>query len=565
MTTTVTAQIQLRKGTAAAWTSADPTLASGEIGYETDTGKQKMGDGTTAWTDLAYYYDPAVSGGATDHGALTGLSDDDHSQYHTDARGDARYAPVAKGVTNGDSHDHSGGDGAQISYSTLSNLPTLGTAAATAATDYAVAAKGVTNGDSHDHNGGDGGQIAYSSLSSLPTLGTAAATAATDYATAAHAHGNLTNAGAIGSTANLPVITGASGVLAAGAFGTGATDFCVGNDARLSDARTPSAHSHEGTAILSTGEAGGTKYLREDGDGTCSWQTPAGGGDLVDDATPQLGGDLDLNGSQITGSGGTVTTSQPIIDVSQTWNDVAVTFTGIKANITDTASAAASLLLDLQVGGSSNIKVTKDGKIIAPDATSGSTYDKGFFFNNGGSTSLGFVRSASNYVSFVIGTTPYYSFQSSLGFQLHPNSPLSWATTSSSGAANLSLFRDANNTLAQRLTTNPQTFRLYNTWTDASNYERLAFTWDSNVAKIQTEAAGTGTLRDLSIGSTSGKLGFLGATPVARAAHVVDADTAHALNATFSDTEVESALNALATKLNSILKTLEDFGLHATS
>jgi hypothetical protein len=34
----------------------------------------------------------------------------------------------------------------------------------------------------------------------------------------------------------------------------------------------------EGTAILSTGEAGGTKFLREDGDGTCSWQTPAGGG-----------------------------------------------------------------------------------------------------------------------------------------------------------------------------------------------------------------------------------------------------------------------------------------------
>jgi hypothetical protein len=33
----------------------------------------------------------------------------------------------------------------------------------------------------------------------------------------------------------------------------------------------------EGTAVKSTGEAGGTKFLREDGDGTCSWQTPAGG------------------------------------------------------------------------------------------------------------------------------------------------------------------------------------------------------------------------------------------------------------------------------------------------
>ena len=48
----------------------------------------------------------------------------------------------------------------------------LGTAATTASTDYAPAAKGVTNGDSHDHNGGDGAQIAYSSLSGTPSLGT---------------------------------------------------------------------------------------------------------------------------------------------------------------------------------------------------------------------------------------------------------------------------------------------------------------------------------------------------------------------------------------------------------
>ncbi len=37
----------------------------------------------------------------------------------------------------------------------------------------------------------------------------------------------------------------------------------------------------EGTAVLSTGEGGGTKFLREDGDGTCSWQAAAGGGDVT--------------------------------------------------------------------------------------------------------------------------------------------------------------------------------------------------------------------------------------------------------------------------------------------
>jgi hypothetical protein len=43
----------------------------------------------------------------------------------------------------------------------------LGTAAYTAATDYAVAAKGVTNGDSHDHVGGDGAQIDHGGLAGL--------------------------------------------------------------------------------------------------------------------------------------------------------------------------------------------------------------------------------------------------------------------------------------------------------------------------------------------------------------------------------------------------------------
>lgn len=48
-------QIQLRTDTAANWTSANPTLAQGEPGYEVDTGKLKLGDGITPWNSLAYY------------------------------------------------------------------------------------------------------------------------------------------------------------------------------------------------------------------------------------------------------------------------------------------------------------------------------------------------------------------------------------------------------------------------------------------------------------------------------------------------------------------------------
>jgi len=49
--------IQLRSDTATNWTSTNPILASGEMGFETDTGKLKIGTGSTAWTSLFYVTD----------------------------------------------------------------------------------------------------------------------------------------------------------------------------------------------------------------------------------------------------------------------------------------------------------------------------------------------------------------------------------------------------------------------------------------------------------------------------------------------------------------------------
>lgn len=46
--------IQIRRDTAANWTSANPTLAAGEIGFVTDTGQMKIGNGSTAWNSLSY-------------------------------------------------------------------------------------------------------------------------------------------------------------------------------------------------------------------------------------------------------------------------------------------------------------------------------------------------------------------------------------------------------------------------------------------------------------------------------------------------------------------------------
>ena len=77
-------------------------------------------------------------------------------------------------------------------------------------------------------------------------IGTVAAhtTAIAGKADISHTHGNITNDGKVGTTANLPLITGTGGAVQAGSFGNAANTFCEGNDSRLSDARTPVAHTH---------------------------------------------------------------------------------------------------------------------------------------------------------------------------------------------------------------------------------------------------------------------------------------------------------------------------------
>jgi hypothetical protein len=51
----VSVTIQLRGDTAADWTSTNPVLFAREFGIETDTGKIKLGNGSTAWNSLAYW------------------------------------------------------------------------------------------------------------------------------------------------------------------------------------------------------------------------------------------------------------------------------------------------------------------------------------------------------------------------------------------------------------------------------------------------------------------------------------------------------------------------------
>jgi hypothetical protein len=59
-------RMQQRRGTATQWTTADPILAAGEIGFETDTSQFKIGDGTNHWSDLSYFKNLEDLGGTLD-------------------------------------------------------------------------------------------------------------------------------------------------------------------------------------------------------------------------------------------------------------------------------------------------------------------------------------------------------------------------------------------------------------------------------------------------------------------------------------------------------------------
>lgn len=82
----------------------------------------------------------------------------------------------------------------------------------------------------------------------------------------------------------------------------------------------------------------------------------------TDTWTAQGGASGVITGTQFVGTQGTLAgSSTPVFTSTATWNNAATAFTHIFANITNTASAAGSLLMDLQIGGASKINVTKAG------------------------------------------------------------------------------------------------------------------------------------------------------------------------------------------------------------
>lgn len=375
----------------------------------------------------------------------------------------------------------------------------------------------------------------------------------------------------------------------------------------------PAAAAGTYTLTLPTTDGDSGQALVTDGNGVLSWA--AAGGGTPGGSNTQLqynnagafagASGLTTNGTELTIASGTKTTSAPVLDATQTWNNAAVTFTGMKMNVTDTASAAASLLMDLQVGGSGRFTVNKLGlfsaassfalnttygavlwnlaqlgwgssgtvntatspdtiltrrgaaniRLGAADAaapvaqtlsvqsvvagttnTAGAnltiTGSQGTGTGAGGSiifqvAPAGSSGTAQNALAdaLTIASTRVATFASTLfangtittiggainlnastttntraqlstaGLYLQANGILSWAFSSSPAAGNdqdLVLARDAADTLAQRRGVNAQSFRVYSTFTDASNYERGALNAGADFIELAAETAGTG-------------------------------------------------------------------------
>lgn len=227
-----------------------------------------------------------------------------------------------------------------------------------------------------------------------------------------------------------------------------------------------------------------------------------------------------------------------INNITETWSSSGTTYTGIKYNVTDSGpSAAGSKLIDLQVGGVSKFSVGKDGSLgtFIADIMSnssgaslrlssggrttlrgsgaGNIVTNGWNIGNNSTGSMNLWTGDTNTANSgdiyfgITGTLPENAAVNGsgskgaltdYGFKLASTSTIRWTSTSNAGRESLNpidlvILRDEPNTLAQRNgINNPQSYRLYLSYTDATNNSRFAINATANYYRLASEI-GTST------------------------------------------------------------------------
>ena len=189
-----------------------------------------------------------------------------------------------------------------------------------------------------------------------------------------------------------------------------------------------------------------------------------------------VGSGSDVTHKSLTLAGDTITASAPLLNATQAWNNAGAAFSALKLNVTDTASAAASMLLELQSGGVNKFSVSKTGVVAIGGANIG-----------GSSVTLG---------NDGVANTPGVRVWSGGKYEFSSNG-------NSNGSADLSLVRDAANVLAQVNGANAQKSNIYATYASTTNYERLSLDagkTTANVHRVMAEkGSGGGALRPIAI------------------------------------------------------------------
>lgn len=196
-------------------------------------------------------------------------------------------------------------------------------------------------------------------------------------------------------------------------------------------------------------------------------------------ANPVFTGGLSISGQSLTGSQAT-----PLFSGSANWNTTGAPSL-IYARATDTASNANASLIDVGTAALGSLFIVrKDGRIIG-DANSSMSMAGGFL----------------NFYSYGINSLNMGSTTLSIGINGSNNGSIQLSSTTGTQT----IFAvEGNGVWAQRNSTNAQQARIYNTYTDASNYERAYLKWATNVFDIGVEALGTGTTRTMRLNRLKG-------------------------------------------------------------
>jgi len=174
--------------------------------------------------------------------------------------------------------------------------------------------------------------------------------------------------------------------------------------------------------------------------------------------------------------------------------------------LTDTTGSEKDLLIALDADKVNfRDKAGSDGELLALDLTNkrvGIGTESPTIHLAIGGTNTGLNFRAGNALDIHNAGAATVDFQT-VHVLIRGDAKLAWSETTDPTASSptLSLWKDGNDILAQRRTTTSQESRIYNTFTDASNYERVSIGYKntSNVLRLDSEAAGTGTVRDMAL------------------------------------------------------------------